>query len=130
MSMHIPILASVQNVRISRWRNGHILIKNLLLKHIFQDKDHLYGNSLFYVVSIYCKCLLSQLLIRGVRMHIPILTGVKNERISKNAKITHILSIGFFQLVWNCCFRNITKIIFSFFAYVAFLYISIGKCKF
>ena len=89
MSMHIPILTSVQNVRINRWRNGHILIENILLKHIFQDKDHLYSNSLFYIISIYCKYLLSQLLIRGVGMHIPILTGVKNERISKNAKITH-----------------------------------------
>ena len=62
MDMHIPILTGVQNVRISRWRIGHILIKLLLLKLIFQNEGHLYGNCLFYILPIYCKFLLFQFL--------------------------------------------------------------------
>ena len=94
--MHILILKGVQNVGISIWRNGHILIENLLLKlFFFQDEGHLYGISLLYILSIYCKIL--QFWIRGIDVHIPILTEFQNERISKNAKITHILSIGAFK---------------------------------
>ena len=91
--MHIPILTGVQIGRVGGCENGQILIKNLLLKLLFQDEGRFYGNFLFYILSIYCKCLLFQFLSRGRRMHIPILTRVQNKRISKNAKITHILSI-------------------------------------
>ena len=110
MSVHISILTGVQNVRFSRSINGHTLTKTLLLKLIFQDEGHLYGNCLFYILSIYYKFLLFfQFLSSSIRMHIPILTGVQNERISKNAKITYVLSIGVFEVASNCFFRNITK---------------------
>ena len=123
--MHIPILTGVLNVHISRWRNSHILIKILFLKHIFQDESHLQGKFLFYILSIYRKCLLFQFLSRGKRMLVPILTGVQKECISKNAIVTHNLSIWFYEVASNCCcFRNITKNYFFFFSYVVFLYMS------
>ena len=66
----------------------------------------------FYSLSVGCKFLLFQFLSRGIRMHIPILTGVQNERLSKNAKMMHILYIADFQAASNCFFRNISKKLF------------------
>ena len=91
----LAFYSGVQNVHIRRWRNGHILIKDLLLKFIFQYESHLYEICLFYILSICCKFLLFQFLSCAIRMHILILTGVQNERLSKNAKIAHILNIKF-----------------------------------
>ena len=45
-------------------KNGHILLKNLLLTPIFQDDGHLYANCLFYVLSFCLKCLIFQFLNR------------------------------------------------------------------
>ena len=46
--MHILIVTGIQNGRISRWKNGQILIKkNVLLELNFQDDDPLYANFLF-----------------------------------------------------------------------------------
>ena len=56
MHTHNPILTGVQNIRINSWKTGHILLKNLLLKLIFQDEGHLYGNCLFYIFSFWLKC--------------------------------------------------------------------------
>ena len=44
---------------------------------------------LYYILSIYRKFLLSQFFSSGIRMHIAILRGVQNERISKNQKKFH-----------------------------------------
>ena len=59
------------------------------LKLLFRDEGHLYANCLFYIPTIYPKCLLSQFYSRGIRMHIPILTGVQNGGTSlrKNSRI-------------------------------------------
>ena len=59
-------------------KNGHILIKNILLliKIInFQDEGHLDANVLIYILTIYSECLHFQFLARGIR---GILTGVQN----------------------------------------------------
>ena len=74
--MHISTQTGVQIGQLRRWENGQILIKKLLWKLLFQDEGHLYGNCLFYILSIYCKCPLYQFLSRNIRMHIFILTGV------------------------------------------------------
>ena len=53
------------------------------LKLLFREEGHLYGQCLFYIPTIYPKCLLFQFFSRGIRMHIPILTGVQNGHISR-----------------------------------------------
>ena len=42
--MHFVILTELQNGHISRSKNSQILIKNVLLELILQDKGPLYGN--------------------------------------------------------------------------------------
>ena len=120
--MQILILTGIQTGRVSLWENSQILIKKFYFWSFFSKmKGHLYGNYLFYILFIYCKCLLFQFISRGIRMHIPNLTGVQNERISKNGKITHILSIWFFQVASNWNFSNINKkLFFRFWLYVVF----------
>ena len=80
--MNIYILAEAQNERMSVGKNGHTLLKDVLLKINFQDKGHLYFRCLLYILTIYVKCFLFQFLGRGIRIHIPILTPVRNGRIS------------------------------------------------
>ena len=63
-------------------KNGHILLRKVLLKLNFQDKIHLYVNYLFYILSLCLKCLLFQFLSRGIPMHASILTGVQKGHIS------------------------------------------------
>ena len=41
----------------SVWENGQILLKNVLLKLNFLDGSHLYGNCVFYILTIYHRCL-------------------------------------------------------------------------
>ena len=94
------------------------------MKLILEDEGHLYGNFLFHILSIYCKFPLFQFLSRGIDMHIPILTGVQNERISKKAKIMHILGIGAFKQLQIVSLDISLKIYFFVFAYVVFIYIS------
>ena len=48
------------------------------LKLFFPDERHLYANCLFYILTIYAKCLLFQFVSGGILMHIAILTGVQN----------------------------------------------------
>ena len=52
--MHISILTGVQKGHTSRYKNSHNLLKNVLLKLNLQDEGHLYANSLFYILNIYC----------------------------------------------------------------------------
>ena len=52
--MHVPILGEVQNGQISCWKNGHIILKNKLLKLNFEDERQLYANFLIFILTIYC----------------------------------------------------------------------------
>ena len=49
------------------------------LKLLLRDEGHLYANCLFYIPAIYPNCHSFHFFSRGIRMHIPILTGVQNE---------------------------------------------------
>ena len=71
--MHLRILTVVH----FRLTNGHILLKNVLLKLNFQVQGHFYANCLFYNFLFCLKCLLFHFFSRGIRMHIPILIGVQ-----------------------------------------------------
>ena len=71
-------------------KNGHILLKNLLLTPIFQDDGHLYANCLFYVLSFCLKCLIFQFLNRDIGTQIAILTGIENGRISSLIKYSSL----------------------------------------
>ena len=42
----------IQNRGISRWKNGQILMKTVLLEFNFQDEDPLYAICLFYILAI------------------------------------------------------------------------------
>ena len=48
-------------------KNGHILIKNVLLKINIQDEGHLDDSFLIYILTIYSECLHFQFLTRGIR---------------------------------------------------------------
>ena len=76
--MQIPILTDVQIWHISINKGGCNFPKLLILKRNFQHHGHFYANCLIYTQTIYCKCLLYQLLGCGIRMQIPILTGVES----------------------------------------------------
>ena len=65
----------------SVWKNGHILLKNVLLKLNFLDGSYFYGNCLFHILTIYHRCLFFQFWCCGIRMHICILTSVQKGRI-------------------------------------------------
>ena len=85
----------------------------MLLKIDFQDKGHLDANLLFYILTIYRKCLLFQFLNYGIPMHIAILTEVQSEPISRQ-KSSHIfLKMFILELIFqdqgdlcvNCLFH-------------------------
>ena len=80
--MDILIPTGVQKGHISGKKSPHNLLKNVLSKLYFQPEGDWYGNFLFYILTIYCKCLLFQLLDRSIRVHIPILTEVQKRQIS------------------------------------------------
>ena len=58
LRMHIPMLIRVQHGRPIPQKNSHILLKNGLFEALFPKKGHLYANFLFYILTIYPKCLL------------------------------------------------------------------------
>ena len=121
MRMHIPILVGVQKGRISRWKNGYILLKKLLLKCNFEDAGHFSADCFFFILAIYHKCFLFQFLGCGIRMQIPILTGVHKGCISswKYDYISHKnvllmktnfqhegrLYVNFLCYILSCCFK-------------------------
>ena len=80
--MHIHFVTGLQNRRLSFQKIINFSLKMFFLKICFRDEDHLYVNSSFYTLTVYAKCLLFQFFSRGIRMHISILTGVQNGRIS------------------------------------------------
>ena len=74
---HISILIGAQNGRISSWENVIFFWKKFFLNLNFQDEGQLYANCLFHFLSLYRKCFLFQFLIRCIRVHIHILTGIQ-----------------------------------------------------
>ena len=70
ISTQIPIQTVVQNARIIRQKNSHVLQKNVVLKLFFQDEGYLYANYIFFIQTIYCKCFTFQFLSRGILMHV------------------------------------------------------------
>ena len=72
---------------LSHQENSHNLLNTCKLN--FQDEVQLRANCFFYILSFCFKCFLLQFLNRGIRMHIPTLTGVQNGRTSlwKNGHI-------------------------------------------
>ena len=90
IGMKILILKEIQKKHISGWKTGHNLLKNKLFQLNFQNESNLYANCLFYILSFYNTCLFCQFLDCGIRIHIPILKGAQNGRIS-HQKIRHNL---------------------------------------
>ena len=99
--IHFQFLTSWYNYahshinKSSKWKNKSrekqsYFAEKCFFNCIFRDQGHLYVNCLFYFLTIYQKSLLFQFLGSGVRMYIPILTGVQNGRISCR-KNSHIL---------------------------------------
>ena len=80
--MRISIQTVIKKGHISGQRQGHNLLKTVLLKLNFQEELHLFATFLFYILSLFLKCLLSQFFTRGIRMHIFILKGAQKALIS------------------------------------------------
>ena len=79
--MHIPILRSIQKKLESHQKGSVFFFETMFFcKLLFSDENHLYANCFFYILNIYPKCLLFQFLSGGIRIHIPILTGIENGR--------------------------------------------------
>ena len=89
--MHIRTITRVQKGRICGWKEGHMLLLNVLLTMNFEHEGHLYANCLFCIFSFFIKCLLSQLSSRDIDMHIPILSGVQIGRTNR-WKNSHIMA--------------------------------------
>ena len=82
MCMHFPILTVVQKGRITGSKMATFYLKFVLLKLDFEKEGQLHANWLFYVFRFCYKCLLFQFLSCGIYIHVPILTGVQDVRIS------------------------------------------------
>ena len=77
------------------WRSGRILLKDVLLKLIFQDEGHLHVSCLFYMLSIYCQSLLFQFLSHGIRMHITILTWNMDNSLAEKKRSYFTINVLF-----------------------------------
>ena len=55
----------------------------LFLRFYFPDEGHLYAKCLFDILTIYPKCHRFHFFSCGIRVYIPILTGVQNGQISR-----------------------------------------------
>ena len=86
----------------SGWKNGHIFLKNVLLKLNFQHDGQLNSNCLIYILTFYREFLGFQFFTRAIRTHVPILTVVQNACISRR-KNSHILqkNVGFVAKFWD-----------------------------
>ena len=80
--MHISIITGVRKSNISGEKMVIFCKKDVLLKLNFQAEGHLDTYVLIYILTIYRECVLFQLFNHGIRMHIPILTGVQKRHIS------------------------------------------------
>ena len=80
--MDILIPTGVQKGHISGKKSPHNLLKNVLSKLYFQPEGDWYGNFLFYILTIYCKCLLFHFLSCGILAQILIIKRVQKRHIS------------------------------------------------
>ena len=84
----------------------------VFLKLIFRDESHFYANCLFYILTFYRQCLRFQFFNDGLHMHISILTGVQNQRISPQKTVIFCWKMFFLKLIFwddghfyaNCLF--------------------------
>ena len=78
--MQIPFLIGVQNGHISGYKHGQILLEMYFWSLISKISGHFYDNCFFYFVSF---CFLMHFLGLGcgIRMHIPTLIVVKEDRL-------------------------------------------------
>ena len=107
------------------------------MKLLFPNGGYSYANCLIFILTIYTKYLLFQCLGCGIRMAIPILTGVQNGRVSL-PKNNLMLKKNFFLLLYfrdeghlcaKCLFDILTTYPkchrFNFFSRGIHMYISI-----
>ena len=98
------------------WRSGRILLKDVLLKLIFQDQGYLHVSCLFYMLSIYCQSLLFQFLSHGIRMHITILTwNMDNSLAEKTVIFYYKCTFSILISKWKVTWMPITSFIFLLF---------------
>ena len=96
--MHISIVTGAQNGHVSRLKESVFFAKKkFVLKLLLDDEGHFYVDCLFYVLTIYPKCHTFQFFSCGIRLYIPILTGVQNGRISRLKDSVFLLKNVFFQ---------------------------------
>ena len=50
------ILTEIQKKRITGWKNGQYLLKNILFQLNFHDEGNLYANCLFHILSFFARC--------------------------------------------------------------------------
>ena len=124
---YIYIITLIQKGHISGYKHGHILLKNVLLKLHFQHEGHV-DVLLSYILTIYCIVPLFRFLSRGISIHVPIITGVQNRRITRQ-KNSHILQkkccfwSSFFKMKVTCML--ITYLMFWLFTVNALLFSSL-----
>ena len=68
----------------------------VFLKLIFRDEGQLYANCLFHLLTFYRQGLRFQFLNDGLHMHIFILAGVQNQRISSQKTVIFCLKMFIF----------------------------------
>ena len=127
--MHIPNLTVVQNEPESHGKGSAFLLKKMFfLKLLLLDEGHLHANCLFYILTIYPKCHPFQFFSCGIRMHIPILTGVQNGHISRLKDSVFLAKKcsfwSFFSLMKVTC-MPIACFIFRLFILSAFFFSSL-----
>ena len=109
----------------SFWKNGHILLKNILLKLNFLDGSHLYGNWLFYILTNYHRCLFSALRLWHTYAHLHPNKGSK--KMYLQLKHGHILLINVLLKI-NFEYECIPTSCFSFSLFSLGAFFSILKC--
>ena len=80
--MDIATLTGVQKEHINSYKAPHNFLKNVLQKLYVQHEGHWYGNSRFYILTIYYKYVLFQFLCCDIRNNILILKEVQKRHIS------------------------------------------------
>ena len=94
--------------RGSKWTHhySYFAKKMYFLKLDFQDEGHLYVNCSLSTLTIHSKYFLSQFLILGILLHIPILIGFQSGRIT-SWKSYHILSKNVLFEGWLTTWRSV-----------------------
>ena len=124
---HIPNLTGLQNGRLSRQKNSHILLKNVIFEAYFlRWRSLVFQFLLFFILTIYRKFLLVEFFGWGLRIHLPILTGFKKDALAVGKLFIYCekyLSDFFcdkstfrnLNFKWKVIWKLITSLIFSVF---------------